>query len=411
MRAPLPPSRGRGYVAPQCLAISSAPRPRWPPRSRSRPPRAPPRSARRVSATRSSRSPATAATTSATTRWRSTTTAPATAWPARTTITATATQALDRFDLDLRGFDISRLDVNGAPATFTRDGQELQITPRSRSRGRQGVHRARRLRGHAGVRHRPRRLDRRAGSRPPTARSCVNEPQGTPTWFPVNDNPRDKATYDFAITVPGRDHGARERRAALLGDQRRQDHVGVARELADGAVPRDRDQRPVQPLHPDRSERPADLQRHRREDRLGEGAVAALQGARDRVVLQRSLRRVPVRGGRRDHRPAARRRLLARGADQAGLRVRARRDHGRPRALAHVVRRRRDGQGVARPVAARGVRHVLGVDLDRAPRRPDGTADVRRSATRTTSSRGARRRTRSSARRSCSRPRSTTAAG
>ena len=49
-----------------------------------------------------------------------------------TTITATATQALDRFDLDLRGFDISRLDVNGAPATFTRDGQELQITPRSR---------------------------------------------------------------------------------------------------------------------------------------------------------------------------------------------------------------------------------------------------------------------------------------
>ena len=30
----------------------------------------------------------------------------------------------------------------------------------------------------------------------------VNEPQGSPAWFPVNDNPRDKATYDFAITVP-----------------------------------------------------------------------------------------------------------------------------------------------------------------------------------------------------------------
>ena len=30
----------------------------------------------------------------------------------------------------------------------------------------------------------------------------VNEPQGAPGWFPVNDTPRDKATYDFAVTVP-----------------------------------------------------------------------------------------------------------------------------------------------------------------------------------------------------------------
>jgi aminopeptidase N len=30
----------------------------------------------------------------------------------------------------------------------------------------------------------------------------VNEPQGSPGWYPANDNPRDKATYDIAITVP-----------------------------------------------------------------------------------------------------------------------------------------------------------------------------------------------------------------
>ena len=30
----------------------------------------------------------------------------------------------------------------------------------------------------------------------------VNEPQGSPTWYPVNDTPKDKATFDFAITVP-----------------------------------------------------------------------------------------------------------------------------------------------------------------------------------------------------------------
>ena len=30
----------------------------------------------------------------------------------------------------------------------------------------------------------------------------MNEPQGSPTWFPANDTPKDFATYDFAITVP-----------------------------------------------------------------------------------------------------------------------------------------------------------------------------------------------------------------
>ena len=30
----------------------------------------------------------------------------------------------------------------------------------------------------------------------------ANEPDGAPTWFPVNDSPSDKASYDFRITVP-----------------------------------------------------------------------------------------------------------------------------------------------------------------------------------------------------------------
>src|SRR4029453_14987738 len=45
------------------------------------------------------------------------------------TIPATATQNLSRFDLDLRGFRISRLLVNDQAASFTRQGQELVVTP------------------------------------------------------------------------------------------------------------------------------------------------------------------------------------------------------------------------------------------------------------------------------------------
>ena len=47
-------------------------------------------------------------------------------------ISARATQNLSRFNLDLRGFTISSLRVDGSPARFTRDGQELIITPRKR---------------------------------------------------------------------------------------------------------------------------------------------------------------------------------------------------------------------------------------------------------------------------------------
>jgi len=56
----------------------------------------------------------------------------------RATIRAVATQDLSRFDLDLRGFRISRLSVDGRPASFTRQGQELVITP---ARGLRAGHR------------------------------------------------------------------------------------------------------------------------------------------------------------------------------------------------------------------------------------------------------------------------------
>ena len=71
----------------------------------------------------------------------------------------------------------------------------------------------------------------------------MNEPQGSPTWFPANDTPKDFATYDFAITVP-------EGRTALAnGDVVSQTDNGDTttwrwrEDRADGHLPGDRHER------------------------------------------------------------------------------------------------------------------------------------------------------------------------
>jgi aminopeptidase N len=117
------------------------------------------------------------------------------------TLRVVATQDLRRFDLDLRGFDLGAVTVDGVPATFTRDGQELQITPKRALR-----------KGapftvvvpYAGVPEVVIDPDESQEGFVPTDDGAfvVNEPQGSPGWYPANDTPRDKATYTIAMTVP-----------------------------------------------------------------------------------------------------------------------------------------------------------------------------------------------------------------
>jgi aminopeptidase N len=120
---------------------------------------------------------------------------------ATATIVARATQSLSSFNLDLRGFTLSRLTVNGLPATYSRDGQELTVTPRFPLHD--GLPFVVRLH-YAGEPTEVIDPDGSSEGWVPTADGAfvVNEPQGSPGWYPANDNPRDKATYDFAITVP-----------------------------------------------------------------------------------------------------------------------------------------------------------------------------------------------------------------
>ena len=119
----------------------------------------------------------------------------------RATIRATATQDLSSFNLDLRGFAVKRVLVDGVEATFSRDGQELTITPAS------GI-----VNGttfevtvrYAGVPEIVVDPDGAIEGWVPTDDGAfvVGEPQGSPGWYPANDEPANKATFDFAVTVP-----------------------------------------------------------------------------------------------------------------------------------------------------------------------------------------------------------------
>ena len=124
------------------------------------------------------------------------------------TILATATKALSRFDLDLRGFTVKRVTVNGAPATVTRPrqdnterAQELTITPKRALR--QHVPFVVRIQ-YAGTPEVVTDPDDAIEGWVPTSDGAfvVGEPQGSPGWFAANDTPTDKATYDVQLTVP-----------------------------------------------------------------------------------------------------------------------------------------------------------------------------------------------------------------
>lgn len=117
------------------------------------------------------------------------------------TISARATQGLSRFNLDLRGFTVRSVTVDGRPATVTRDGQELTVSPRKAlPRGARFTTVVR----YDGTTGRPTDVTGALYGwvSMPDGAFVANEPEGASTWYPVNDHPTDKATYDFRIAVP-----------------------------------------------------------------------------------------------------------------------------------------------------------------------------------------------------------------
>jgi aminopeptidase N len=118
-------------------------------------------------------------------------------------IEARATQDLSSFNLDLRRFMVvSRVEVNDSRATFTRELEhELVITPRK------GIRRGKKFEVEVTYAGPPEPVvdpDESIEGWVPTHDGAfvVNEPQGSPGWYPANDTPKDKATYDFEVNVP-----------------------------------------------------------------------------------------------------------------------------------------------------------------------------------------------------------------
>ncbi|MGY1672227.1 M1 family metallopeptidase [Geodermatophilus sp. SYSU D00710] len=123
-------------------------------------------------------------------------------------ITLTATADLASFSLDLRRLAVSSVQVDGKPARYE------QLPPDENGLGGElVVQAAPKLK--AGTTHEVTVVYSGNPGRPTDLEGSLygwvtfadgvlvaNQPDGAPTWFPVNDVPTDKATYDFRITVP-----------------------------------------------------------------------------------------------------------------------------------------------------------------------------------------------------------------
>lgn len=115
------------------------------------------------------------------------------------TILAKTTQDLSSFDLDFL-LDVSEVRVNGAKASFTTSGQhELVITPKaSLAKGTPITVVVR----YSGVPSTKSAYGFNTWHRTPDGAIAADEPEAAWWWYPSNDHPLDKATYDVSVAVP-----------------------------------------------------------------------------------------------------------------------------------------------------------------------------------------------------------------
>jgi aminopeptidase N len=117
------------------------------------------------------------------------------------TITAIATANLSSFNLDLHGLTVQTVTVDGANATTARAGDELTVTPsKTLARGATFVTAVR----YGGVPqpYQEDGLGQVGFLHNDDGEVAIGEPEVAASWYPVNDHPRDKATYTVKIAAP-----------------------------------------------------------------------------------------------------------------------------------------------------------------------------------------------------------------
>ncbi len=116
-------------------------------------------------------------------------------------ITAKATQRLSRFNLDLAGLTVSEVKVDGAPARYEHEGAELIISPAQPLAKGASFSVTVRYSGTPQPVSKP-PLGVYGWVRTSDGVFVACQPSGAHTWFPANDHPSDKATFEFRVKVP-----------------------------------------------------------------------------------------------------------------------------------------------------------------------------------------------------------------
>ncbi|OZM74774.1 peptidase [Amycolatopsis antarctica] len=118
-----------------------------------------------------------------------------------TTILANTTQELSSFNLDF-GLKVNSVRVNNVPADFANDAadpSELVVTPKNALAADQFLTIA------VEYADTPSKVEidgLTAWKKTPDGALAVDEPTSSEWWFPANDHPTDKATYDVSVEVP-----------------------------------------------------------------------------------------------------------------------------------------------------------------------------------------------------------------
>jgi aminopeptidase N len=112
-----------------------------------------------------------------------------------------AKQGLSRFSLDLDGLRVTEVKVGNQRAAFSRGRGKLLIQPKTRIEDGQGFGVFIRYRGTPGKVIDP-DGSQEGWYRTDDGALAVGEPVGTAAWLPCNNVPKDKASFEIAISVP-----------------------------------------------------------------------------------------------------------------------------------------------------------------------------------------------------------------